>query len=50
MAQDMYDTVLLGVLQKEGQIAKFLDVVMGFLYRRQVPKSLILKIKLKLSD
>jgi len=31
---EIYDATLLGILQKEGQIAKFLDVVMGFLYRR----------------
>lgn len=34
MAQDAYDSALLGILSNEGQIAKFLDVVMGFLYRR----------------
>ncbi|KAF6019946.1 NUDCD3 [Bugula neritina] len=31
---EIYDATLMGILQKEGQIAKFLDVVMGFLYRR----------------
>lgn len=31
---EAYDSALLGILQHEGQIAKFLDVVLGFLYRR----------------
>lgn len=36
MDTETYDAALLGILQNEGQIAKFLDVVMGFLYRRYV--------------
>ena len=31
---EKYDTALLGILQHEGKIEKFLDVVLGFLYRR----------------
>ncbi|XP_062615931.1 nudC domain-containing protein 3-like [Saccostrea cucullata] len=31
---EAYDSALLGILQHEGQIAKFLDVILGFLYRR----------------
>ncbi|KAK7113456.1 nudC domain-containing protein 3-like [Littorina saxatilis] len=31
---EKYDTALIGILQNEGQIAKFLDVLLGFLYRR----------------
>ena len=33
---EKYDTALIGILQNEGQIAKFLDVLLGFLYRRFV--------------
>ncbi|KAK7502002.1 hypothetical protein BaRGS_00006754 [Batillaria attramentaria] len=32
--EEKYDTALIGILQNEGQIAKFLDVFLGFLYRR----------------
>jgi len=31
---DKYDNVLIGVLQNEGEIAGFLDAILGFLYRR----------------
>ncbi|XP_064617884.1 nudC domain-containing protein 3-like [Liolophura sinensis] len=34
MDQEKYDPALLGILQNEGQISTFLDVVLGFLYRR----------------
>lgn len=34
MSLEVYDSTLLGILQNEGQIDKFLDVVIGFLYRR----------------
>ncbi|CAE1278682.1 unnamed protein product [Acanthosepion pharaonis] len=29
-----YDNALMGILQQEGQLGPFLDVIMGFLYRR----------------
>ncbi|XP_013393896.1 nudC domain-containing protein 3-like [Lingula anatina] len=32
--QEQYDTALLGILQNEGSLANFIDVIMGFLYRR----------------
>ncbi|XP_035668803.1 nudC domain-containing protein 3-like [Branchiostoma floridae] len=31
---EMYDTALLGILQHQGKIENFLDVMFGFLYRR----------------
>ena len=31
---ERYDSALLGILQNEGQIAKFLDTIYGFLYRK----------------
>ncbi|XP_048758289.2 nudC domain-containing protein 3-like [Ostrea edulis] len=31
---EAYDSALLGIIQHEGEILKFLDVVLGFLYRR----------------
>lgn len=31
---ERYDSALLGILQSEGQIAKFFDVIYGFLYRK----------------
>ena len=31
---EKYDSALLGILQNEGQVAPFLDAIMGFLYRR----------------
>ncbi|CAH1795000.1 unnamed protein product, partial [Owenia fusiformis] len=34
MDLEKYDSALLGILQNEGKIEKFLDVVFGFLYRR----------------
>ncbi|XP_059179649.1 nudC domain-containing protein 3-like isoform X2 [Physella acuta] len=36
MASDAekYDAALLGILQNEGKVAPFLDVILGFLYRR----------------
>ena len=33
---ESYDTAFLGILQHEGNITNFLDVVYGFLYRRLV--------------
>ncbi|GFR93941.1 NudC domain-containing protein 3-like [Elysia marginata] len=33
-ADEKYDSALLGILQNEGQVAPFLDAVIGFLYRR----------------
>ncbi|XP_046560284.1 nudC domain-containing protein 3-like [Haliotis rubra] len=32
--RDTYDSTLLGILSNEGEITNFLDVVIGFLYRR----------------
>ena len=32
--QERYDTAFLGILQNEGKIINFLDVLFGFLYRR----------------
>ena len=32
--EERYDTALLGILQNEGKVEKFLDVILGFLYRR----------------
>ncbi|XP_067672428.1 nudC domain-containing protein 3-like isoform X2 [Haliotis asinina] len=32
--RDRYDSTLLGILSNEGEITNFLDVVIGFLYRR----------------
>uniref|UniRef100_A0A2C9KWC7 CS domain-containing protein n=1 Tax=Biomphalaria glabrata TaxID=6526 RepID=A0A2C9KWC7_BIOGL len=31
---EQYDSALLGILQNEGKVAPFIDVVLGFLYRR----------------
>ncbi|KAK3758560.1 hypothetical protein RRG08_051000 [Elysia crispata] len=31
---EKYDSALLGILQNEGQVAPFLDAIIGFLYRR----------------
>ncbi|RUS89812.1 hypothetical protein EGW08_002424 [Elysia chlorotica] len=32
--EEKYDSALLGILQNEGQVAPFLDAIIGFLYRR----------------
>ncbi|XP_060553201.1 nudC domain-containing protein 3-like [Ruditapes philippinarum] len=32
--EEKYDTALLGILQNEGKVEKFLNVILGFLYRR----------------
>ena len=32
--EEKYDTALLGILQHEGKIERFLDVIFGFLFRR----------------
>lgn len=32
--EDKYDSALLGILQHEGKIERFLDAMLGFLYRR----------------
>jgi len=33
-SHEKYDTALLSILQNEGKVAPFLDVILGFLYRR----------------
>ena len=34
--EEKYDTALLGILQHEGKIERFLDVIFGFLFRRLI--------------